>query len=152
MKSLMAAEGLSYDDRSHTYDSRLAQEVGSWAVTQQGGDAIQDKFFETYFVDNRNVGDVEVIIDVVKSVGLDVSTARGVLEERSFRSSVDADWDKSRGYGVTGVPIFVSGGQGLVGAQPYEDLQQLMEAVGAIRLPETRKIWRATSSSRVDAD
>jgi len=134
MKGLMAAEGLPYNDRSHTYNSRLAQEVGSWAVTQQGGDAIHDKFFEAYFVNNRNVGDVEVIIDIVKAVGLDEQAARSVLEERSFKAAVDADWAKSREYGVTGVPTFVSGGQGLVGAQPYEGLQQLMEAVGAARL------------------
>jgi len=134
MKSLMAAEGLPYNDRSHTYNSRLAQEVGSWAVTLPGGDAIHDKFYEAYFVDNRNVGDVEVIIDIVKSVGLDEQVARNVLDERSFKDAVDADWAKSREYGITGVPTFVSGGQGLVGAQPYAGLQQLMEAVGAARL------------------
>jgi len=130
MKGLMEAEGLPYNDRSHTYNSRLAQEIGSWAETQPGGNAIHDKFFEAYFVNNRNVGDVEVIIDIVKSVGLDEQEARKVLEERTFKTAVDADWEKSHQYGVTGVPTFVSGGQGLVGAQPYEGLQQLMEAVG----------------------
>jgi predicted DsbA family dithiol-disulfide isomerase len=28
--------------------------------------------------------------------------------------------------GVTGVPTFVAGGQGVVGAQPYEALEQLI--------------------------
>lgn len=131
MKGLMEAEGLPYNERSHTYNSRLAQEIGTWAETQPGGSAIHDKFFEAYFVDRRNVGDVEVIIDVVKSVGLDELEARDVLAARRFKTAVDADWEKSRNYGVTGVPTFVSGGQGLVGAQPYETLQQLMTDVGA---------------------
>jgi predicted DsbA family dithiol-disulfide isomerase len=131
MKGLMEAEGLPYNERSHTYNSRLAQEIGSWAETQPGGSAIHDKFFEAYFVDCRNVGDVEVIIDVVKSAGLDEQEARAVLAERRFKTAVDADWEKSRSYGVTGVPTFVSNGQGLVGAQPYETLQQLMVDVGA---------------------
>jgi len=134
MKGLMEAEGLPYNERSHTYNSRLAQEIGAWAETQPGGTAIHDKFFEAYFVDRRNVGEVEVIIDVVKSAGLDEQEARAVLEERRFKPTIDADWEKSRNYGVTGVPTFVSNGRGLVGAQPYEALQQLVAEVGAERL------------------
>ncbi len=131
MRGLMEAEGLPYNDRSHTYNSRLAQEIGSWAETQPGGNAIHDKFFEAYFVEGRNVGDIEVIIDVVKSVGLDEQEARKVLEERRFKDAVDADWAKSHAYGVTGVPTFVAERQGLVGAQPYETLEMLMKEVGA---------------------
>lgn len=133
MKGLMDAEGLPYGERSHTYNSRLAQEIGSWAETQPGGHAIHDKFFEAYFVEARNVGDIEVIIDIVKSVGLDETEARAVLAERRFKDAVDADWQKSRAYGVTGVPTFVSSGKGMVGAQPYEALEQLMVEVGAER-------------------
>ena len=74
-----------------------------------------------------------MIIDIVKSVGLDEREARAVLAERRLKGAVDADWEKSRAYGVAGVPTFVSNGQGLVGAQPYETLGQLMAAVGAVR-------------------
>ena len=133
MKGLMQAEGLPYNERSHTYNSRLAQEIGKWAETQTGGDAIHDKFFQAYFVDRRNIGDIEVIIDIVNSVGLDALEAQAVIDERRFKDAVDADWEKSGSYGVTGVPTYVSQGQGLVGAQPYEGLQQLMAAVGAGR-------------------
>ena len=82
-------------------------------------------------VDRCNVGDVEVIVDIAKSAGLDEAEARAVLAERRFKDAVDADWAKSRAYGVTGVPTFMTGGQGVVGAQPYEVLEQLMASVGA---------------------
>src|SRR5215471_7636496 len=42
MKGLMDAEGLPYGRRTHTYNSRLAQELGKWADTQPGGEAIHD--------------------------------------------------------------------------------------------------------------
>jgi predicted DsbA family dithiol-disulfide isomerase len=131
MQGLMDAEGLPYSQRSHTYNSRLAQEIGKWAETQPGGEAIHDKFFEAYFVERRNVGDVEVIIDVVRAAGLDEAEARAVIADRRFKEAVDEDWAKSRAIGVTGVPTFVSYGKGVVGAQPYEVLEQLMAAVGA---------------------
>lgn len=133
MQGLMAADGLPYKDRSHTYNSRLAQEVGTWADTQPAGDAIHDKFFEAYFVERRNIGDVEVIIDIVKSIGLDEQAARDVLQHRRFKDAVDADWAKSHQYGVTGVPTFVAGGQGLVGAQPYAALESFVTSLGAQR-------------------
>jgi predicted DsbA family dithiol-disulfide isomerase len=126
MIALMDAEGLPYGTRTRTYNSRLAQEVARWAETKPGGDAIHDALFKAYFVDGRNIGDPAVLVDVARSVGLPADEAADVLRERRYRAGVDADWAKSRDYGVTGVPTFVSGGHGVVGAQPYEVLEQLL--------------------------
>jgi len=70
---------------------------------------------------------------VVGSVGLDTQEARDVLKERRFKDAVDEDWARSRRLGVTAVPTFVAGGYGVVGAQPYEVLVQLVEKAGARR-------------------
>jgi len=128
MRARMQAEGLPYGDRRMTYNSRLAQELAKWADTQPGGEAIHDALFKAYFVDGLNIGDADVLLKISKSVGLPEEGAREVLEKRTFKDAVDADWDKSRQYGVTGVPTFVAGRQGVVGAQPYETLVQLIES------------------------
>jgi predicted DsbA family dithiol-disulfide isomerase len=133
MKKLMDAEGLPYGRRTHTYNSRLAQELGKWAEGESGGNAIHDALFRAYFVDARNIGDPEVLIDVARAVGLAPQTARTVLAERRYKEAVDADWRKSREYGVTGVPTFVAGRYGVVGAQPYEVLEELLLRAGAAR-------------------
>jgi predicted DsbA family dithiol-disulfide isomerase len=133
MKGLMDAEGLPYGRRTHTYNSRLAQELGKWADTQPGGAAIHDKLYQAYFVDSRNIGDPEVLVEIAQSVGLPAEEARAVLAERRFKDAVDADWAKSHQYGVTGVPTFVAARHGVVGAQPYEVLEQLVEKAGAPR-------------------
>jgi predicted DsbA family dithiol-disulfide isomerase len=128
MRARMQAEGLAYGDRRMTFNSRLAQELAAWAITQPGGEAIHDALFRAYFVDGRNIGDPQVLLDVVKSIGLDEKEAREVIEKRTHEAAVDADWEKSRQYGVTGVPTFVIGNRGLVGAQPYEALEELVRA------------------------
>ncbi len=130
MKGLMDEEGLPYSHRTHTYNSRLSQELGKWADTQDGGEAIHDALYKAYFVDGVNLGDVEALLKVAGDVGLDVEAAREVLVSRSFSDSVDEDWEKSRQYGVTGVPTFVAGRQGVVGAQPYEMLERLLQEAG----------------------
>ena len=133
MKGLMDAEGLPYGRRTHTYNSRLAQELGKWADTQPGGAAIHDKLYQAYFVEARNIGDVGILVEIAQSVGLPADEARAVLAERRFKDAVDADWAKSHAYGVTGVPTFVAARYGVVGAQPYEVLEQLVEKAGAPR-------------------
>ena len=126
MRARMAAEGLPYGDRKMTYNSRLAQELASWAVSQPGGEAIHDALFRAYFVDGKNIGDPEVLIQISKQLGLDEVQAREVVEKRTHKAAVDADWEKSRQYGVTGVPTYVLGDRGVVGAQPYESLEELV--------------------------
>jgi predicted DsbA family dithiol-disulfide isomerase len=126
LHTLMEAEGLPYGPRTRTYNSRLAQEAAKWAETKLRGEGIHDALFKAYFVDDRNIGDAAVLVDVARSVGLPANEAAEVLDERRYRAGVDADWAKSREYGVTGVPTFVAGGHGVVGAQPYETLVQLL--------------------------
>jgi predicted DsbA family dithiol-disulfide isomerase len=131
MKARMDAEGLPYGERTMTYNSRIAQEVGKWADTQPGGEAIHDAMFRAYFVETRNIGDPAVILEIVKQAGLSVEGAREVIEKRTFKDAVDEDWALSRQLGVTGVPTFVAGRYGVVGAQPYETLERLVERAAA---------------------
>ena len=126
MKARMDAEGLPYGERSMTYNSRLAQELGKWADTQPGGEAIHDALFRAYFVEARDISRLAVLLDIVRQVGLSADGALAVLEGRTFKDAVDADWKLSRQHGITGVPTFIVGRHGVVGAQPYEALEQLV--------------------------
>ena len=126
MKARMDAEGLPYGERTMTYNSRLAQELGKWADTQPGGEALHDALFRAYFVEARDISQAAVLLEIAQKVGLSVDGAREVLEKRTFKDAVDADWKLARQYGITGVPTFVVGRQGVVGAQPYEALEHLV--------------------------
>ena len=92
---------------------------------------MDDALYKAYFVNSNNIGDVDVLLEIAGAAGLSVEEAKSVVENRTFEEAVDADWDKSRQYGVTGVPTYVAGGYGVVGAQPYEVLEKLMQEVGA---------------------
>jgi predicted DsbA family dithiol-disulfide isomerase len=127
MKARMDAEGLPYGERARTYNSRLAQELGKWADTQPGGEAIHDAIFRAYFAEGRDISQPAVLLDVARQVGLPIDAAREVLDKRTFKDAIDADWKLSREYGVTGVPTFVAGRYGVVGAQPYDELVQLVQ-------------------------
>jgi predicted DsbA family dithiol-disulfide isomerase len=130
MRGLMAQEGLAYGQRTKTYNSRLAQELGKWADTQPQQGDIHDALFRAYFVDGKNIGRIDTLVEVAHSVGLAADKARDVLETRQFQAAVDADWQRARALGITGVPTFVANGRGVVGAQPYEVLERLVLVAG----------------------
>ena len=133
MRGLMAQEGLPYGERTHTYNSRLAQELGAWAATQADGAGIHEALFQAYFVESKNIGAIDTLVEAAEAVGLSDAEARHVLVSRRFKDAVDADWQRALQLGVTGVPTFVAQGRGVVGAQPYEMLERLVVLAGAQR-------------------
>ena len=127
MSGLMAEENLPYGNRSYTYNSRFAQELAKWGESFPEGEALNLKLFEAYFSEGRNLAEPVVLLEVAEAAGLDRDAAEEMIRKRSFRDAVDADWKRAHELGVTGVPTFVSGNRGLVGAQPYEALVQLIQ-------------------------
>lgn len=136
MQALMQEAGLPYGERTHTYNSRLAQELGAWADTQPGGENIHDALYRAYFADALNISDIDVLVAVAEKAGLDGAAARQALENRAGRDAVDADWARSRSAGITGVPTFSYNDLVVVGCQPYEFLERFVQHILALPSPE----------------
>ncbi len=127
-RQVAAEEGLPLSDRDMTYNSRMAQELGKWAESRGVGDAFHDEVFRAYFVDGENIAKTAVLTGMASAVGLPEEEALRVMEERTFQDSVDRDWARSRSMGITAVPTFVMKNEGLVGAQPYDVLEEFVRA------------------------
>lgn len=126
MKQLMADEGLPWGERTMTYNSRLAQELGAWADTKPGGEALHNLLYRGYFVDNLNIADPATLTSLAEQAGLDASEAEHILTDRTFSDTVDRDWERARQLGINGVPTFVSNELCVVGCQPYEILMRFV--------------------------
>jgi len=127
MKARMEEENLPYNPaRNMTYNSRLAQELAKWAESKGVDDKIHDPLFRAYFVELKNIGQPEILIELAAQAGLPADEAMEVLVSRSFKDKVDADWRRCADLGVTAVPTFVCGRYMMVGAHPYEHLEQLI--------------------------
>jgi predicted DsbA family dithiol-disulfide isomerase len=130
MKARMSAEGLPYAPGDRLINSRLSQELGKWAE-QQGKPEIHDLLYRAHHAEGIDISDPKSLVVIAQRVGLDAAEAEVVLSERRMKAAVDADWKRALEMGVTGVPTFVAGEQGVVGAQPYQVLEQLIRAAGA---------------------
>jgi predicted DsbA family dithiol-disulfide isomerase len=118
--------GLPLGERKMTYNSRRAQELGKWAETNGKGDEFHDAVFRAYFADGKNIAKTRVLTGLVKGVGLPEREAGDVLKKRTFQDAVDSDWDLAYQMGISSVPTFVLVDEAVVGAQPYEVLEQLL--------------------------
>jgi len=130
LKKVAEELGLPLGERKKTYNSRLAQELGKWAESKGKGDEFHDAVFRAYFVDGKNIGKEEELIVLAGSVGLPAEEAKKVLQSRTFRDAVDSDWARSHQMGITAVPTFLIDKETVVGAQPYEVLEQFLKANG----------------------
>lgn len=119
--------GLPLGDRQKTYNSRLAQELGKWAEEKGRGEEFHHAVFRAYFVDGINIAKSGELGSIAQRVGLPEEEARKVLEMRTHKAAVDSDWKRSHQFGITAVPTFVVNQRGVVGAQPYEVLEQFLE-------------------------
>jgi predicted DsbA family dithiol-disulfide isomerase len=122
--------GLPLGERKKTYNSRLSQELAKWAESKGKGDPFHEAAFRAYFVDGKNIGKVDELVTLAKSIGLPEKEARSVLKLRTFKEAVDSDWRRSRARGITAVPTFVVDHQMVVGFQPYEVLEQFLKTCG----------------------
>ena len=133
LKQVAEELGLPLGKRKKTYNSRLAQELAKWAESMGRGDLFNEAVFRAYFVDGENIGKVDILAALAKSIGLPEEEAKSVLESRTFKEAVDSDWSRSHALGITAVPTFFIDDRVVVGFQAYEVLEEFARACGALK-------------------
>ncbi|MEI7028065.1 DsbA family oxidoreductase [Paenibacillus sp. y28] len=87
-----------------------------------------DRVMQAYFEEGRDIGDVEILLDIAEEAGLDREAVRKTLSDTALNARIDADLSTARQLGIRGVPFFVMDGRyALSGAQPAEAFLQALE-------------------------
>ncbi len=107
------------------------------AFAQQGagtlGSAVKERILKAYFVENRFIGSVDVLVDIAREAGLDADAARAYLSDPVHLQEVAQADAQARGMGISGVPFFIFNQKVAVsGAQdPAALLDAMRQAVTA---------------------
>jgi predicted DsbA family dithiol-disulfide isomerase len=125
------AEGLPYGVRTHWYNSTPAHEAALWADDHAAGEGFRRAVYRAYFVDNLNIGSTDVLCSLAETLVVESEALRRSLVEGHYRERVQEQFDYARTVGITGVPSYVAGRYVMVGAQPYEVFQRLVEVAGS---------------------
>ncbi|MBE0575246.1 MAG: DsbA family protein [Desulfuromonadales bacterium] len=130
LKRVSSELGLPIGQRTRTYNSRRAQELGKWAEEQGFGEAFHMAVYQAYFVDGRNIALPEELTVIAANVGLDAAKARQVVATQSYAAAVEADWQRAAELGITAVPTSIYNNQALVGFHPYAHYRRLITTTG----------------------
>ncbi len=128
LEQTAARHGLPFGERRMSFNSRRAQEAAKWAESHGKADPFHHAVFRAYFVDGKNLHELETLAAAAESAGLKGGELEDVLQSKTFKAAVDRDWLRSHHLGITAVPTFRMNEENLVGAQPYEQLAAFMTA------------------------
>ena len=124
--------GLNYnfEDMKLT-DTFPAHRVFQYAKTEGKGYAFFDQMYKAFFLNGELIDDVELLVQVGASVGLEESRIREILaDEKEYDAEVVNDIFEASQIGVQGVPFFVFNNKYAVsGAQPVEAFEQVLKQV-----------------------
>lgn len=110
--------------------SRAALIGAKYAESLGKGPQYHEAVLRAYWQRANNIEDVDVLAEIVQSIGLERDAFLAALHDERYAAQVDADIDEAYSYGLTGVPALIFGKRYLVsGAQPYEVLKQVVEKV-----------------------
>ena len=104
----------------------LAAELGA------DQDAVVERLFRAYFLEGRDIGDLETLVELAAGAGLDAATARDRLASDAGVEAVRAEDAIAREAGIEGVPMFVFDRRYAVsGAQSPDFLLRVMDQAAA---------------------
>ncbi len=95
-----------------------------------GGD-IAERLFNAYFVENRFIGDADVLAEIAEEAGLNGDDARAFVTDPDQLAAVAQSEEEARQLGISGVPFFIFNRSiGVSGAQdPATLLAAMQQAV-----------------------
>lgn len=116
-----------------------------WAAAADLQDAMVERLFRLYFVEGGNLSDRRVLADAAAEAGLERPVVERLLAGEADRAEVEAEIERARQIGVTGVPTFLVGGRyAVIGAREPEVLAGAIAKAAAEQAADAPAL-RATS-------
>ncbi|MEN9441260.1 MAG: dithiol-disulfide isomerase [Bacteroidota bacterium] len=123
--------GLDYNfDIAVVGNSKDAHRLIQFAKTKELGDQAEEALFKAYFTDGKNMADLNDLVEIGTSIGLESQELKTILESDAFAYEMTQDIQEAQNIGVQGVPFFVFDRKyAISGAQPVEAFLQTLEKV-----------------------
>lgn len=124
--------GLEYNFEGMMEANTLAaHRLVKWAESLGKDAELTEQLLHAYFIEAKNVGNLEVLLGVAEKVGLSKEDAETTLASDRFTAEVQADIEEARQIGVQGVPFFVINRKyAISGAQPVEAFVDALIQIG----------------------
>lgn len=103
--------------------TRKAHEMAAYARSVDRFAAVHEALFRACFLESRDIGRMDVLLEVGVDTGLDPDGLHVALGIDQYAEAVAWDAREAAAHGITGVPTLRRGDELLVGLHPYEELK-----------------------------
>ena len=91
-------------------------------------DQAEEALFNAYFSQGKHIGDLDTLVELGTSIGLNADETREVLNSDKYAKEVQSEIIEGQRFGLSGVPFFVINRKyGISGAQPSEEFLKVLE-------------------------
>ncbi|HEX2167530.1 MAG TPA: DsbA family protein [Longimicrobiales bacterium] len=135
VEPLAAEAGVSMAQPALMTRTRKAHEAAAYARSQGMYDRMHAALYAAYWQDGRDIGRIDVLVDIARAAGLDPSGLRVALDIDQCTARVEQDEAWAARLGLAGVPAYVltddADGTGTaadtrIGLQRYDELRAWM--------------------------
>ncbi len=105
-------------------NSSLALIASEYARKEGRFEAFHDRVFRAYWQEGRNIGDINVPLEIGRETGLEPSRLKAYFKEGDWEAALERNNRSASKHQVSGVPTFIIGKEKVVGAQPYEAIKE----------------------------
>lgn len=121
LKQSGAPYGIDFNTMELMSNSRLALEASEFAREHGEFDEFHQRTFKAYFLEGKDIGQLQTILSIAEDMGLDVALLKDSLEQGKYSQRLNQAREFAGQFQVTGLPTFIiNGDKKIVGAQHYE--------------------------------
>jgi predicted DsbA family dithiol-disulfide isomerase len=121
MGTILGLKFVAQDTLSNSYLAILLGEyIHLHHPEQESG--YHDAVFNAYFSEGKDIGQLEILSDILAELGLDPKVLPTALNDVASQTRMQGNAQAAIAKGVTGTPTFFIRNERVVGAQPYPHL------------------------------
>lgn len=109
-------------------NSRLSLLASEYARDNGKFHEFHAKIFRNYFSEGKDIGNINILGDTVKSIGLDPVDMKKAIDDGRYIEKLEKANEDAEQYGINGTPTFIiNDKESIVGAQPLERFRRKLQ-------------------------
>jgi predicted DsbA family dithiol-disulfide isomerase len=130
LRSEGAGEGLdfAFDKIAKTPNSLDSHRLIRWSINTGVQDDVVERLFRAYFLEGRDIGDAQILIDIAGEAGMNAGLVAELLAKESDLAAVEREAGMANQMGISGVPTFIFDSKFMIsGAREPEILARVID-------------------------
>ena len=127
VQRLANEDGIKFRLSEKLPNSQMALYMSEFAKKNGKFDEFHKLVFDNYWIQGKDIGDKDLLLDLAESVGLDKNEILNYIETDEPSKMLEESGFELGRCGINGVPTFFIGEEVVIGAQPYSIFEEAIE-------------------------